>query len=147
MSNIRPLILLLLFLSVTACDDESEQFSGVSGHAFTVGSQFVMLDSGYQFGDVTWVVVRDWPIASSPEQRLADKRLVLGADGEYRVRQASGELTAPTAGVAFFFHGDNLTTFSIRMREDDFIGFRVETLNAYSDVESFLRRFEQEDIP
>ena len=40
---------------------------------------------------------------------------------------------------------DRLTTFPIRMREDDFISFKIEELKTYSDVEAFLRRFERKD--
>jgi hypothetical protein len=91
---------------------------------------------------VTWVVVRSWPSDSTPAQRLADQRFALGSDGEYRVRRPDGQLGAPEPHLAYVFYGDRLTVFPIRMREDDFIGFRSNRLAAYSDVEAFLRRFE-----
>ena len=108
-----------------------------------VADHFVILDNGYRHGDVTWVVVRSWPAKSTPEQRRVDGRLVLGRDGEFRVRQESGELTEPTPNVAYVFDGDRLTTFPIRMREDDFTSLRTEQLKAYPEVEAFLRRFER----
>lgn len=98
--------------------------------------------NGYRRRDVTWVVVRNFPSTSTPERRRADARLVLGTDGEFRVRQSGGELTMPAPHVAYVFDGDRLATFPIRMREDDFISFMTEQLKAYSEVDAFLRRFE-----
>ncbi len=143
MRNRRIAILLFAGLATAACDDVWQHFSGgVSGHSFLVGDQFVILRNGYRRGKVTWVAVRNWPATSTTEERLADRRLVLGSDGEFRVRAPDGVLRAPEPNVAYVFDGDRVVTFAIRMQEDDFIEFRTERLKDYGDVEAFLRRFE-----
>lgn len=139
----RLVIALCGVLVGSACDDVWKHYTGgVGAQSFMVADQFVILHSGFRRGHVTWVVVRNWPAASTPDQRLADGRFVLGHDGEYRVLQESGELDVPAAGVAYVFNGDHLVTFPISIREDDFVSFRTEELKAYREVEAFLRAFE-----
>ncbi len=92
-------MVLCLVLAIAACDEIWKDYAGVSGHSFMVGDQFVILNNGYRRGQVTWVVVRSWPSASTSEQRRTDGRFSLGRDGEYRVRQQSGELTLPAPGM------------------------------------------------
>jgi len=137
-------IVLGLLPALAGCDDIGRHYAGgASGHSFLVADQFVILRNGYRRGEVTWVVVRNWPVQSTAEQRLSDGRLVLGTDGEFRVRQGAGELRRPEPGMAYIFDGDRVTTFPIRMREEDFVSFRPEHLKTYPEVEDFLRRFER----
>jgi hypothetical protein len=134
----------LVLLLLAGCDDLWREYTGgVSGHSFTVADQFVILQNGYKQGDITWVVVRNWPLSSSAEQRLSDPRLGLSLeDGEYYVTQPGGARARPALGTAYLFDGPRLTSFPIRMKEDDFIGFRSNAMKAYPDVEAFLRRFQ-----
>jgi hypothetical protein len=136
----------LALLLLAGCDDLWREYTGgVSGYSFAVAEQFVILQNGYKQGDVTWVVVRNWPLASSAEQRLSDVRLKLSLeDGEYYITQPGGAVARPVPGTAYVFDGPRLTSFRIRMKEDDFIGFRSIAMKAYPDVEAFLRRFQSE---
>ena len=136
-------------LVLAGCDDVWKHYAGgVSGHSFKVADQFVILNNGYKQGDVTWVVVRNWPSSSSPDARRSDSRLQLSLeDGEYYVSAPDRERTRPDENTAYVFDGSRLASFKIRMKEDDFIGFRAEDLRAYPDVETFLRRFERKESP
>ena len=105
--------------------------------------QFVILKNGFLRGDVTWVAVTNWPDASTPEERLADTRVTLGPQGCCLIRKPDGRTAPPDSSPRlYFFDGDSLTTFPIRMKEDDFIEFRPEAFKSYSDVLYYFRQFE-----
>jgi hypothetical protein len=146
-SHIVPVVTLSLgiLLTTAGCDDMWRHYTGGdSGRSFRAGDEVVILNNGYRRGEVTWVVTRSWPAASTPAERLADARLVRGRDGEFRVRHPGGELAALAPRVAYVFTGDRLTTFPLRMREADFIAFPRQ-LSSYAEVETFLRRYEGKD--
>jgi len=116
---------------------------GSSGQSFTVRDQFVVLNNGFLRGDVTWVAVRNWPVTSTSEQRRTDTRVTVGPHGCCLIRRQGGESSPPDPEArVYFFDGEVLTTFPIRMKEDDFIGFPTNSLKSYADVLDFLRRFE-----
>ena len=133
-------VLLLVFALTLASCGPGRGF-GVSGRSFVVSDQFVIVNYGYSQGDVSWIVVRNWPATSTPEHRLTDLRFVLDPDGVYVVRQAT-DFAEPETGTVYFFDVERLVTFPFRMREDDLSTFRPEQFKSYSDVESYLRRFE-----
>jgi hypothetical protein len=136
------LLLLALVALQGGCKEALlEVTGGSSGHSFLVGEQFVILKNGFLRGDVTWVAVRNWPASSTPEQRLSDTRVTVGPQGCCLIRQANVGLAAPEQRL-YFFDGDTLTTFRIRMKEDDFIGFRPASFKSYSEVLEFFQRFE-----
>jgi hypothetical protein len=116
---------------------------GSSGHSFLVGGQFVVLKNGFLRGDVTWVTVRNWPESSTPEERLADTRVTVGPQGCCLIRGANGRAAPPDPDARlYFFDGDRLTTFRIRMKEDDFIDFRTDAFKSYDNVLEYFRKFE-----
>jgi len=120
-----------------------EVTGGSSGQSFMVGEQFVIVKNGFLRGEVTWVAVRSWPASSTPEQRLRDTRVTVGPRGCCLIRHANGTLAPPEQTPRlYFFDGDALTTFRIRMTEDDFIGFRTDAFKSYSQVLDFFKRFE-----
>ena len=138
-------LLLLALMGLQAGCKEAllEATGGSSGHSFVVGEQFVILKNGFLRGEVTWVAVRNWPASSTPEQRLADTRVTVGAQGCCLIRQANGVPATPKQPPhLYFFDGDTLTTFRIQMKEDDFIGFRTDSFKSYSEVLDFFRGFE-----
>jgi hypothetical protein len=147
--NRRTLILAILGVPVLlgACcflgDPGDEGFVGTSGQSFILGDQFVIVDNGYSFGKVTFVVVLNWPVSSSTEERLEDDRLIVRGVDQPQVRLPDGTYK-PVEEVPhlYFFDGYELIEFPISMREDDFISFRPETMTDYSKVLEFFKRYE-----
>ena len=134
---------LVLGLASFGCDDIWRHYTGgVSGESFEVEGQRAILNNGYRQGQVTWVVVVNWPEGSTSEARLADPRFRLDGSNQHVVRAPDGSLAPPREGWAYVFDGDNLVTFPIQMTEDDFMSFRPAMMTRYSEVEAFLRGFE-----
>ena len=140
----RYLVLAAMIASHLGCKELTQELTGgSSGHSFIVDREFVILNHGFLRREVTWVAVRNWPESSTPDQRLADTRVIVGVQGCCLIRGVDGRATPPdSVPRLYFFDGDTLTTFSIRMKEDDFIGFRPERFKAYTDVLQYFRQYE-----
>ena len=113
------------------------------GQSFEIDNQFVIIWNSYASGHITYVVVRNWPDSSKPEDRLADKRLVLSGVERPKVRLQDGSYR-PVAETPhlYFYDGDNLTSFPISMQEGDFGNLRPEAMTSYQDLLRFFRNYE-----
>lgn len=146
MPRVQLVLASLILLSTLGCEDVWKHYAGgAGGQSFLVADEFVILNTGHLRGDVTWVVVRNWPANTSAEERLTDERFALSDTGEYVIRQPNGVRISPTLGKAYVFDDDRLETFWIRMQEDDFVSFRPERFETYAEVEEFLRTFERDE--
>jgi hypothetical protein len=93
-------------------------------------------------GDLTWVVVRNWPQTSSPEERKNDIRFKLDPSAGWLIRRSDGRLLPPDAQPRiYFFDGETNTSFPVQMKEDDLIDFRPESFRSYGDVLHYFQRF------
>jgi len=127
-------------VSMTAC----KEIAGATARSFVVGDQFVIVNRRYAWHNVTWVVVRNWPKSSRPQDRLDDRRLVLefGAPHDRLIRLPSGKQVSPASEPhLYFFDGDNLTSFPIRMSEDDWIAPGFDRMTSYADILKWFRTF------
>jgi len=123
--------------------DPEDTGPGQGGQSFTIGGQFVIVDNGYDSDRVTYVVVRNWPISSSPDDRLKDQRFVyLGVDKPKVKLPGGGYDTVEGTPCLYFFDGDDLTVFPISMREDDFMHFQPRQMTSYAEVLAFFRQYE-----
>ena len=94
--------------------------SGESGESFVLGDQHVIVDYGYAWGGdkLTYCVIRSWPAATPPEQKLADTRSTLGALGSRLVRNRSGMMEPVSRnGRVYLWIGEELRTFRVEMSE------------------------------
>lgn len=124
-------------------DQGDEELVGESGQSFIIDDQFVIVDNGYRFGKITYAVVRNWPVSSSVEERLEDDRLIIAGVDRPQIRTPDGNYkSVDDVPHLYFFDGYNLTDSRLSMREDDFIGFRPETMARYSDVLEFFKSYE-----
>ncbi len=146
-SHTRPITLLILvaamlFSSSCFAGDLGEE-SNAGGQSFAIDDQFVIIWNGHEAGRVTYVVVRNWPGSASPEDRLADKRLVLAGAERPKVRLQDGSYR-PVAATPYlyFYDGDNLTSFPISMQESDWASLRHEAMASYEDLLRFFRAYE-----
>ena len=107
---------------------------GVSGQGSRRATRSGSSHNGTAAGRDSGVVVRSWLSDSTPAQRLADQRFALRQ--RRRVSRAAAGTRQLGSALSRIWHtscyGDRLTVFPIRMREDDFIGFRSNRLAAYS---------------
>ena len=146
-SHARPITLIILaaavlFSSSCFAGDLGEE-SSEGGQSFAIDDQFVIIWNGHEAGRVTYVVVRNWPGSASPEDRLADKRLVLAGVEKPKVRLQDGSYR-PVADTPhlYFYDGDNLTSFPIAMQESDLGTLRPEALTSFQDLLRFFRTYE-----
>ena len=124
--------------------------SGEAGQAFRLQGDYVIINHGYsRDGGVRYVVVRDWPETSTPDERVSDRRSMLDPQATTVVRLSDGRYVPAEEGEPrlFFYAGDELTTFPIQMKEDDFIGLKTASLESYGELLSFFRRFEVKGSP
>ena len=142
--SITPIILAAAVLFASSCfvGDPWDQGSA-GGQSFEIDNQFVIVWNSYESGRVTYVIVRNWPKSSSPEDRLADKRLVLAGVEKPKVRLQDGSYR-PVADTPYlyFYDGDNLTSFPIAMQESDLGTLRPAALTSYQDLLRFFRAYE-----
>jgi hypothetical protein len=127
--------------SLAAC----KEIAGEAGQSCLVGDEFVIINNGYSWHKVTWVVVRNWPKSSSADERFNDKRLTLdfGVPHDRLIRLRDGTRISPAPQPhLYFFNGAELTTFPIRMTEDDWIGSHFNKMASYRDVLEWFRKFE-----
>ncbi len=113
------------------------------GQAFEIDGQFVIIWNGHdQAGRITYVVVRNWPDSSTPEDRLADKRLLLSGAESPKIRLPDGRYQ-PVAGTPFlyFYDGDKLTSFPISMQESDWVSLRTKAMTSYADLLRFFTAY------
>src|SRR5262245_44751822 len=135
---------LMGLLGCVGCGGSMHGGGGVGQQSVDVGDQFIVLASGYAGDKVTWVAVRDFPKSSTPDERLADKRVTVGAGGGWLIRRADGRSMPPDSRpMAYLFEGERLSVFPIDMAEDDYIGFRTGTFRTYGDFLAFFRRYER----
>jgi hypothetical protein len=133
-------------LTTSAC----KEIAGESAESFVVDDQFVIVNNGYAWHRVTWVVVRNWPKSSHPQDRLKDERLVLdfNAPSDRLIRLPNGRQVSPDkAPHVYFFDGQNVTIFPITMSEDDWIGAAFNKKASYKEVLAWFRRFEVHPPP
>ena len=124
-------------------DPGDEGSAGNSGQSFEIDDQFVIIWNGYNSGKVTYVVVRNWPNSSEPEDRLKDKRLVISGNEKPKVRLHDGSYkTVAETPYLYFYDGDNLTSFPISMQEDDFSKLKTEAMTSYNDLLRFFKNHE-----
>ena len=116
---------------------------GSSAQSLQFAGQFVIITNGYDHGDITYIVVRNWPESSTPQERRRDVRLENITDKGWIVQESLGHhLTLSDQHELFFFDGDRLTRIPIRMREEDFMGLKADNLKSYSDLLAFFRKYE-----
>lgn len=146
--NLTPVITLILaatliILSSCLLIDPEEDIAGNSGQSLEIDHQFVIIWNGYDSGRVTFVVVRNWPASSQPEERLADKRLVLSGNEKPKIRFQDGSYK-PVAEIPYlyFYEGDNLTSFPISMQENDLGNLNTKAMTSYKDLLRFFKNYE-----
>jgi hypothetical protein len=124
-------------------DPGDEGLVGISGQSFILDDQYVIVRNGYSLGKVTYVVVRNWPVSSSPEGRLEDDRFLTRGVNKPQIKLPDGSYK-PVENVPhlYFFDGDHLTEFPIAMQEDDFIDFHPEKMTGYGNVLEFFESYE-----
>jgi hypothetical protein len=136
--------ILILLISVTAAcffPDPAQQV-GISGESFILDDQYIIVINGYDYGDVTWVVVRNWPATSTAEERSEDDRFIDRVSDEPQVRLSDGTYKSiEDTSYLYFFDGYTLTAFPISMQEDDLVIFQREDMDEYTDVMTFFAAF------
>ncbi len=145
----RTITLILLLCAATLIFSSScfpsgpEEEDTAGGHSFEIDNQFVIIWYGHESGQIIYIVVRNWPSSSKPEDRLADKRLVDLWDEKPKVRLQDGSYQS-VAGTPYlyFYDGDNLTSFPISIQESDFGGLKTEGMTSYNDLLKFFRNYE-----
>jgi hypothetical protein len=136
----RGVAILAVVTGAFAC----KEIAGQAAQSFVVGDQFVIVNNGYSWNKVTWVVVRNWPRSSTADERFHDKRLTLefGVPDDRLIRLPDGRRVSPAREPhVYFFDGDKLTSFAIGMTEDDWIGSKFNTMASYDDVLAWFRKF------
>ena len=113
-----------------------------SGTAFSVGDQSVVTTYGY-FGNgdrLAFAIVQTWPLNTSPEQKLADKRVDFNSGGTPIIRHNDGRYYQPDmTGTVYMFFGDELRTMSVDMNEHtDTVG-----LMRKKDIDGLWSHFQQ----
>ena len=89
---------------------------GDAGAGFTLRDARVAISNGYRRGECTYVVVRDWPLTTTDDERAKDQRLTIGTGGMPIVRGPDGPINPwQQAPRAYVFEGQKLTSFPIRM--------------------------------
>jgi len=134
---------LLLSSACSLADLNDDQLSGNSGQSFIISNQFIIIWNGYHSATITYVVIRNWPTSSTPAERLNDKRFVIsgGEIPQIRLQDGSYEPVNETPH-AYFFDGDNLTSFPIAMRESDFANLKPGAMASYNDLLQFFKTYE-----
>jgi len=120
--------------------EPGDESTGVSGMSMRIGDRFVAVDIGREKGDVTFVVVRDWPMESTVAERMHDPRF---DRAKGLLHSAAGD-TIEVAGQRrmYFFRGDSLAVTPVRMREDrDLIGLRPEAITSLDQLEAYFKKF------
>ncbi len=142
--SITPIILaaVLLFSSSCFAGDLGEE-SHEGGQSLEIDNQFIIIWNGREADRVTYVVVRNWPGSATPEDRLADKRLILSGAERPKVKLQDGSYR-PVAATPYlyFYDGDNLTSFPISMQESDWVSLRHQAMASYGDLLRFFRAYE-----
>jgi hypothetical protein len=62
-----PTVALLLVWLCFFSDPDDSGLVGTSRESFMLDDRFVIVNNGYSFGSVTYVVVRNWPASSFTE--------------------------------------------------------------------------------
>ncbi len=133
-----------------ACDLDKPDTAGASHR---IGDQFVIIT--YRFGRdrIRWVAVVNFPITSTAEERLKDKRVFLAPGGGYLIRQTDARrippapvLLPPDEPRLYFFDGDQLVTFPIRMTEEQLGDLENSNLASYAELLTGFRKFEVKAI-
>ena len=132
----------MIFSSSCFLSDPGDEGTA-GGQSFEIDNQFVIIWNGHESGQVTYIVVRNWPNSSKPEDRLADKRLVLSGNEKPKVRLQDGSYQ-PVAETPYlyFYDGDNLTSFPISIQESDFGSLKTKAMTSYNDLLRFFRNYE-----
>jgi len=119
-SRITIVVFLVILAGLAAIVPFDRLFIRESGHGFSIGNQIVLCEYGYSRGGdrLHWAIIRTFPAASTPAQRMADPRVVRDAFVWPLIRQPDGRLVrAGTAGDVYFFDDQQLKTIRVRMNE------------------------------
>jgi hypothetical protein len=113
-----------------------------AGQTLNLGDQFIIIWYGVKNENIGYMVVRNWPILSTPEERMSDKRLLLWGVDKPQILLADGSYEKATENsVLYFFQGCVLQKFTISMKEMDLVGIRKEQIASYNDLLKYFRRF------
>lgn len=117
------------------------------GTAMYFGKEFVMIDDGFRGNDITWLVVRNWPAHSSPSERLNDTRFDLLGASRTVLLSDGNRVPLSASPHVYFFDGPRLTTFPVKMTEDDIAELHghFRGMTDYRQMLPLLRRFERRD--
>lgn len=113
-----------------------------SGTSFAAGDHAVVTTYGY-FGngdELAFAIVQTWPIETSNEQKLADKRVDFNSGPTPLVRNNDGHyVPVDMSGTVYMFFGDELRTMNVAMDEhSDTVG-----LMRKKDLEQVWSHFKQ----
>ena len=113
-----------------------------SGEGFQVGEFMVAATFGYSDdGDrLRYAIIRTWPVATPPSERVADTRVSWGPGILPLVRHADGVMRpVETDGRLYFFFDHELRTMRVSMNEHtNTIG-----LHRAGDLEGIWKHFQQ----
>ena len=113
-----------------------------SGTAFSVGEHSVVTTYGY-FGNgdkLAFAIIQTWPIQTSTEEKLADKRVDFNSGGTPLIRHNDGRYYPPDmSGTVYMFFSEELRIMSVEMDEHtDTVG-----LMRKQDINGVWSHFEQ----
>ncbi len=143
--NLRPVFIILLAVLVFgALWLATLRIEETQGTSLAVGGEFVMLEDGFRGDRITWLVVRNWPAGTQPEEIANDPRFDIRALPR-RVLMADGKQTAVASTPhIYFFDGRKLTTFPVRMVAGDITDLHghLRELKNYRELLPLLRRYQ-----
>jgi hypothetical protein len=113
-----------------------------SGTGFSIGDHSVVTTYGY-FGNgdkLAFAIVQTWPIGTSPEEKLADRRVDINSGGTPLILHKDGRYYPPDlSGTIYMFFDDELRTMKVQMDEHtDTVG-----LMHSKDIDGVWSHFEQ----
>ena len=110
----------------------------------TIGDEFVIIDDGFTGDAINWVSVRNWPSASSMDDRKNDTRFdCLAMPPTFQSKDGKLQSISRVPHV-YFFDGNELTAFPIRMTEYDISEMHkhFSGMSDYRQMLPLLKRFE-----
>jgi hypothetical protein len=116
----------------------------IQGTAKYFGDECVIIDDGFRGDTITWVIVRNWPGQSSPEERLRDIRCDQMAS-PVTVLMPNGH-REPVSSIphVYFFDGRQLTMFPVKMTANDITELQghFRGMTDYREMLRLLKRYE-----
>ncbi len=115
------------------------------GTARGFGEEFVIIDDGFSGENITWVVVRNWPVLSEPDERLNDARFDQFSFPKTVLKPDGTRLAMFDTPHVYFFDGPQLTVFPITMTSSDITELHghFRGMQNYRQMLPFLKRFER----